>query len=82
MAQPTPMQAFQAASAVDPATLREIIVATTVAAALGWGALYLRKALTHGWRELNLLHAGMGLFLVLILAFFVFWVTAHYGTGP
>lgn len=79
--QSTPVSAFQAASAIDPSSFREFIVALTIGVAIAWSALHLKKVLAQGWSRLDVVHIGIGLFLILILAFFVFWVTAEYGTG-
>lgn len=81
MASPA-MNAFQAASAFDPATLRDLIVAVTIVVVMSWSALHLRKVMVRGWSRMDMAHIGTGLFLVLILVFFVFWVTAEYGAGP
>lgn len=75
------MAAFRAASAIDPATLREVIVSLAIAIVLGWSALYLRRVMAHGWDKLDMAHIGMGVFLSLILCFFVFWTMAKYGAG-
>ncbi len=73
------MTAFQAASAIDPSVLRETIASLTVIAILAWSAHYLRRVMAHGWDRTDLMHIGSGLFLVLVLAFFVFWVLANIG---
>lgn len=70
---------FHAASAIDPATLRGVIVSVTVVVVLLWCTHYLRRVLTHGWDRMDLAHVGTGLFLVLMLLFFVFWTLANYG---
>ena len=79
--QSTPVSAFQAASAIDPSSFREFIVALTIAVALAWSTLHLKKVLAQGWSRMDILHMGIGLFLIILLGFFVFWVTAEYGTG-
>lgn len=73
------MTAFQAASAIDPASLRELIVSVTTVAVIAWSAFYIRRAMAHGWKNLDMMHMATGFFLVLLLSFFVFWVLAEYG---
>lgn len=75
------MAAFQAASSIDPASLRELIVAVTTITVLAWSTFYIRRALAYGWKSLDMMHVGTGFFLILILSFFVFWVLAQYGAG-
>lgn len=78
IAQTHAADAFRAASAIDPATLRGVIVSVTVVVVLLWCTHYLRRVLTHGWARMDLAHVGTGLFLVLTLLFFIFWTLAHY----
>lgn len=80
--QAPPMAAFQAASGIDPVTLRGVIVAIAIAVVLAWGTYYLRRVLAHGWNRMDPAHMGTGLFLLLMLLVLIFWVAAEYGKGP
>ena len=76
------MNAFQAASAIDPVMLREMIVALTIAVILIWSSWSVRQVMVHGWEQMDWKHMGTGLFLVLILLYFVFWAMTNYTPGP
>lgn len=78
------MAHFQAASGIDPATLRETIAALVMATILIWSAHYVRRLMTNGWGKMDridLANIGAGLFLVIVLFFFVLWTLANIGPG-
>lgn len=75
------MAAFQAASGIDPANLREVIVSVTTVVVLAWSAWYVRRVLAYGWKSLDMMHVGTGFFLVIALTFFIFWTQARFGFG-
>ena len=75
------MGAFESASNMAPADIRDLVVTLTMVLVFWWSAYYIRRVLAHGWNVMDMMHIGTGLLLVVCLTFFVFWMLAEYGAG-
>jgi len=73
-----PAGSFHAASGIDPADLGQIIGILAVTVCLLWGAVYLRRVFFHGWQKGEMGHILTGLFLALVLFFFVNWTVTNF----